>query len=90
MIKIEVKSAATTVRAGTSAKGRAYELTEQRGWLHGLKDYPTEVSWILEKGQVPFAPGFYVAGVECCDVDRYGECILKFSRMKPEAKVRAA
>lgn len=84
MIKVEIRSTVTTTREGISKKsGQPYKLIEQRGWLHGAKDYPTEVSFLLENGQLPFAPGYYVAGSECVQVDNFGACRLNFSRMKP-------
>jgi hypothetical protein len=84
MIRIEVRSSDVQHRTGTSKKtGNPYELYEQRGWLHGAKDYPTEVSFILAKGQMAFAPGFYFAGPECCTIDRYGSVTLNLSKMKP-------
>lgn len=90
MFRVEVKSAVTVTREGVSQKGRPYTLVEQRGWFHGVKEYPVEVSWVLEKGQLPFAPGFYIAGIECVAFDRFGAVTLDFRHMKPEGKARAA
>lgn len=90
MIRIEVKSNAVVTREGTSKSGRPYKLIEQRGWLHGAKDYPVEVAFILETGQLPFAPGFYVADSSCVTVDRFGTAALQLNRMKPESRVKVA
>lgn len=90
MIRIEIKSGQTVTREGTSKSGRPYKLVEQRGWLHGSKDYPTEVSFVLENGQLPFAPGFYVADASCVEVDRFGAPALRLNRMKPEARAKVA
>jgi len=91
MIRIEVKSSATVRRAGTSKRtGQPYEMFEQRGWLHGAKDYPTEVSFVLAKDQLPFAPGWYLVGPECCEIDRFGNITLRLQHMRPEAKAKAA
>jgi len=84
MIRIEVKSTATNLREGVSQRsGKQYKLVEQTGWLHGSKDYPTEVSFILQQGQVPFAPGFYEVGPECVRPDRFGRCGLELQYMLP-------
>jgi len=91
MIKIEVKSNAIVNRAGISKRtGKPFDMNEQRAWLHGAKDYPTEVSFVLGQGQVPFAPGWYVVGPECCQVDRFGNIVLRLQNMKPLASVKAA
>jgi hypothetical protein len=84
MIRIEIKSTDVQHRTGTSKRtGNPYELFEQRGWLHGAKDYPTEVSFILDKGQTAFAPGFYFVGPEACQIDRFGAVTLNLAKMRP-------
>jgi hypothetical protein len=91
MIRIEIKSSAVVTREGTSKSGRPYKLIEQRGWLHGAKDYPVEVSFVLDNGQLAFGPGFYVADASCVVVDRFGTAGLQLNKMKPEARaVRSA
>jgi len=90
MIRIEVKSTDTRVIEGQGKNGRPYRMVEQRGWLHGAKDYPTEVSFLLDNGQIPFGPGFYLVGPECVEVDKYGSARLSLNRMKPEARSKAA
>lgn len=90
MIKVEIKSTETRTIEGQGKNGRPYRLVEQRGWLHGAKDYPTEVSFLLDNGQLPFAPGFYLVGPQCVEVDRYGSARLSLNRMKPEKMGLAA
>jgi hypothetical protein len=86
-IRIEVKSTEVVTRSGTAKRsGQPYSMSEQRGWLHGAKDYPTEVSFVLGREQLPFAPGWYTVGPECCVVDRYGNVALRLQFMKPEKK----
>lgn len=82
VIRVEVKSTETVTRSGVK-DGREWSLVEQRGWLHGAKDYPVEVSFILGKGQIPFAPGYYFVGPECCVINAYGQVKLELNRMKP-------
>jgi len=90
-IRIEVKSSETVRRAGTSKRtGQPYELFEQRAWLHGAKDYPTEVSFVLAPSQLAFAPGWYIAGPECCAIDRFGNVTLRLEKMRPLTKAQAA
>jgi len=90
VIRIEIKSGETVTREGTSKSGRPYKLVEQRGWLHGAKDYPVEVSFLLDNGQLPFAPGFYTAGAECVVIDRYGSASLQLNRMRPDRAAKVA
>jgi len=90
-IKIEVRSIITRSKAGVSKRtGKPYEMTLQRAWLHGSKDYPTEVEFVLGKEQAPFAAGYYVADAPCVSVNPYGECRLELNRMVPLRKVEAA
>jgi len=95
MIRIEVKSPAVSLRQGVAKRtGKPYEFHEQRAWLHGSKEYPTEVAFIVPRDDQgrpkAFAPGFYFVGPECAEVDRFGNITLRLERMKPIPKAQGA
>jgi len=78
-MKIEVKSVVTTKKAGTSAKGRAYEITEQEAWAQVNGEY-RRLRIALRDGAPPYALGNYDLAESSFVVNQYGN--LEIGRLE--------
>jgi len=88
-MKVEIKSTATTKKSGTSAKGRAYEIVEQEGWVTCNGEY-RRLRIGLADGAHPFAPGEYTLGEGSFLINQYGQLEVGRIELVPASKVKAA
>jgi len=89
-MRVEITSTDTTSRSGKRPDGSEWTIVEQMGWLHGVSHYPVSIKFNLARGQLAFAPGFYVVGPDCFVVGQYQSLGVQLNRMKPETKAKAA
>jgi len=92
MIRIEVDSTNVITKRGTSAKGKAYAITEQRAYAHVLGDdgkpgkYPVAFKLGLEEGQEPYSVGMYTVDPRCIMVGDFDALTLGRVKLTPAAK----
>lgn len=72
MFTVEIKSAQTRERSGTSnATGKPYSFHIQTAWLHlPHKPYPTEIELTFDRAEQAYPVGVYVLSPDSFDVDR--------------------
>jgi hypothetical protein len=58
-LKVEVESAFVESRGGISAKGKPWQMREQKAWFYLGSKFPKEVTLTLEGDQPAYAPGMY-------------------------------
>jgi len=70
-MKVEIKSTVTQEKSGTSAKGRAYRISEQEAWVTLDGEY-RRLRIGLEDGAQPYPVGAYTLAESSFRIDQYG------------------
>ncbi|ELA9875960.1 G5P family DNA-binding protein [Vibrio parahaemolyticus] len=92
MLKIQIFEENETIEMRTipaKEEKPARTIYEQIAYVHLGGKFPVEMKLSLEKGQVPYAPGFYTLHPSSFVVNQYGALELKrfgqvFSSLEPE------